>query len=271
MCYDETAKDYLERMIQLCADKNVDLLLINTGYDCNDEAKYFADSVNEIAGQYEIPYIDFTDLDIINFESDLHSSGHNTHINFSGAEKFTSFIGQILSGGGQYRLSDYRNDVKYNSWWSDHQAFVNSKADYLREQSSLDLYLMFLADDDYNIIIEILDKSILSETNNRCMIENLGINVKKLNGNSNLVAVDMSNREVSYISNNYESDSSWISVLGELCLKEDLDGQQGGDTGAYGMYLNGQRIYTTRPDESVKIRITVINRGSGEMVYVHTF
>ena len=271
LCYDETAKDYLERMIQLCADKNVDLLLINTGYDCNDEAKYFADSVNEIAGQYEIPYIDFTDLDIINFESDLHSSGHNTHINFSGAEKFTSFIGQILSGGGQYRLSDYRNDVKSNSRWSDHQAFVNSKADYLREQSSLDLYLMFLADDDYNIIIEILDKSILSETNNRCMIENLGINVKKLNGNSNLVAVDMSNREVSYISNNYESDSSWISVLGELCLKEDLDGQQGGDTGAYGMYLNGQRIYTTRPDESVKIRITVINRGSGEMVDVHTF
>lgn len=266
--YDETAKDYLERMIQICADRKVNLLLINTGYDCSDEAKYFADSVNEIARQYEIPYMDFTGLDIINFESDLYSSGSNTHVNFSGAEKLTSYIGQRLSE--QYQLSDYRNDEKYNSWWSEYQAFVNAKADYLRQQNSLDLYLMFLADDDYDVIIEMLDSGIMGEKNITCMLENLGIDMEKLNVNSNLLAIDMSNKEVSYLSNNYELDTKWISVLGEISLRNDIDGQQG-DMDAYGMYLNGQEMYVAGPDESVRIRITVIRRDSGGVVDVHVF
>lgn len=269
LSYDEMSRDYLERIIQLCADKNIDLLLINTGYDCSDEAKYFADSINEIAEQYEIQYIDFTELDIINFESDLQSSGHNTHVNFSGAEKFTSFIGQVLSE--EYQLSDYRNDERYSSWGSDYQAFVNDKVDYLRQQSSLDLYLLFLADDDYDIIIEVLDRSIVDEDNNTYMLENLGIDTEKLNDNSNLVAVDMSNREVSYLSNNYELGSTWTSVLGEISLREDPDGTQAGDTGADGMYLNGQKMCMARPSESARIRITVISSDSGEVVDVRVF
>lgn len=268
LSYDEIARDYLVSMIQLCTDKDIDLLLINTGYDCSDEAKYFADSVNDIAGQYGIPYIDLTGLDIIDFESDLSTSGPNTHVNFSGAEKLTSFIGQKFLE--QYQLPDYRNDEKYDSWWSDHQSFVSAKSDYLRHQDALDLYLMFLADDDYDIIIEMLDMSILSEEHNTCMLENLGVDMDKLNDDGNLLAIDMSNKEVSYLSNNYELNSKWTSVLGEISLRENADENQG-DTGAYGMYLNGQEMYTVNPNESARIRITVINSNSGEVVDVQVF
>lgn len=265
--YDEIAKDYLVRMIQLCADKNIDLLLINTGYDCSDEAKYFADSVNEIAEQYKIPYIDFTKLDIINFESDLHTNGHNTHVNFSGGEKITSFIGQKIST--QYQLTDYRDDVKYDSWWSDYQRFVNDKADYLRQQGSLGSYLVFLADDDYHIIIEMLDNSIINEENNAAMFKNLGIDIDKFN-ESNLLALDMTRREVSYFSNNYVSGSKWMSVLGEISLRGDVDGQQG-DESTYGVYLNSQEMYMSNLSEWAKIRIVVINGDSGEVVDIRRF
>lgn len=265
--YDEIAKDYLVRMIELCANKNIDLLLINTGYDCSDEAKCFADSVNEIAGQYKISYIDFTELDIISFESDLYTSGQNTHVNFSGGEKITSFIGQRLST--QYQLSDYRDDKKYESWWSDYQRFVNDKADYLRQQSSLDSYLMFLADDDYHIIIELLDNSIINEENNAAMFKNLGIDIDKFNEN-NLLALDMTKKEVSYFSNNYVSGSKWVSVLGEISLWSDVDGKQG-DEGTYGMYLNSQEVYVASINGSAKIRIAVINRDSGEVEDIRVF
>ena len=265
--YDEIAKDYLERMIQLCADKNIDLLLINTGYDCSDEAKYFADSVNEIAEQYGILYIDFTELDIINFESDLQSSG-NTHVNFSGAEKFTTFIGQILVE--QYQLSDHREDEEYASWWSDYQRFVSSKADYLKQQTALDLYLLLLADDDYNIMIEMLDTSIISEGNNPYVLENLGIDMDKLNQGSNLLAIDMSSREISYLCNDYESGSKWTSVLGEISLWEDIDEEQS-DIDTYKIYLNDQEMYTASLSEPARIRLTVIRRDSGEVVDVHIF
>ena len=266
--YDETAKDYLERMIQLCADKNIDLLLINTGYDCSDDAKYFADSIDEIAEQYGILYIDFTEQDIINFESDLCTSGINTHVNFSGAEKFTTFIGQTLVE--QYQLLDHREDEKYDSWWSDYQNFINSKVDYLRQQTSLDLYLLLLADDDYNIMIETVDTSIFSEGNNLHMFENLGIDMDKLNDNSNLLAIDMSSGEISYLSNDYESGSKWESVLGEISLWEDTYGQQS-DIGAYKIYLNDQEMYVASLSESARIRLTVIRRESGEVVDVHLF
>lgn len=265
--YDDIAKDYLVRMIQLCQSNNINLLLINTGYDCSDEAKYFADSVNQIAKQYNLPYIDFTELDIINFESDLRSSGYNTHVNFSGAEKITSYIGQCLTE--QYQLSDHRNDEKYDSWWCDYQSFVNSKADYLRQQNSLDLYLMLLADDNYHMIIEILDTGIIGEENNTHMFGNLGIDIDQLSDQNNLVVVDMSEKEISYLSNNYESGSKWMSVLGEISLWS--ENEQQGDTDGVGVYLDSKKIYVASSDESARIRIAVINRNSGEVVDVHVF
>lgn len=259
--YDELAKDYLERMIQLCADKNIDLVLINTGYDSSGETKYFADSINEIAKQHEIQYIDFTELDIINFESDLASSGDNTHVNFSGAEKITTYLGQLLAE--QYQMSDHRGDEAYVSWWYDYQHFIDRKADYLRGQINLDLYLMLLADDDYNIIIETRDMNIVDESNNYAMFENLGIDMDQYINNSNLLAIDMSSGEISYLNNSYESGLSLKSVLGEISLQ--------GYEGTYGMYLDGEEMYVANLGDWSRIKITVISRDSGEVVDVRDF
>ncbi len=42
--YDEQAKEYLEKIIDLCDDRGIQLILVNTGFDCKDEAKLFQDS-----------------------------------------------------------------------------------------------------------------------------------------------------------------------------------------------------------------------------------
>ena len=83
--YDEQSRQYLEKMIDLCDDRGIRLILVNTGFDCSDEAKLFHDSVVDIAADNGVPYYDFTKEDFIDFGTDLNSTGHNTHVNFSGA------------------------------------------------------------------------------------------------------------------------------------------------------------------------------------------
>jgi hypothetical protein len=199
--YNNLAREYLIKIIELCNEKGIELLLINTGYDCNAEAKLFADSVNDIALQYGKAYLDFTQMDIINFQSDLFSTDHNTHVNFSGAERITKYVGDYLYNN--YMLTDHRNDEKYSQWQEDYQEFVTSKTDYLKSQTNIEYYLMLLSDDDYKTVIEVKDSSILFEGRNKAMLENLGINFDEM-GDCNLITIENGTSNISYENVIYE-------------------------------------------------------------------
>ena len=245
--YDMLSKKYLEKIIRICKQNDIELLLINTGYDCNEESKYFADSIYELANKYEITYIDFTQNNIINFNTDLHSTGHNTHVNFSGAIKFTNYIGKILQE--KYLLEDHRDDENYEQWWFDLQSYENSKKDYLISQTNLLNYLLLLYDDNYKIIFEVKNKNLLLD--NREMFINLGINVNYCSSNKNLITVNLADGKVEYFENRYISGSTWNTQIGELCLSVDTQG-------AYSMYLDGEKLYTLSSDTQPGINITVI-------------
>ncbi len=249
--YDEISREYLLRMIRLCTEENIELVLINTGYDCNAEAKIFADSVYDIAAQFDIPYLDFTQKEIINFNTDLQTTGHNTHVNFSGAEKFTSYIGKYLSEN--YSLIDHRNDEAYSSWRMDYQLYTDSKETYLTTQSDLTYYLMFLADNDYQIVIEIREPSILYENRNQAMLENLGVDYSKIRSDCNLIMIDNGTREVVYQCMNEASADTYI---GRLCTRNNEDAA----------------VYEKCANENEgRMRISVINRNTGEMVDSRVF
>jgi hypothetical protein len=261
--YDNLSKEYLIKIIELCNEKDIELLLTNTGYDCDAGSKLFADSVNDIALQYGKTFLDFTQMDIINFKTDLYDSGHNTHVNFSGAEKFTKYIGDYLSNN--YTLTDHRDDESYSQWWEDYQEFVSSKADYLKKQTDIAYYLMFLSDDDYKTVIEVKDSSILSEGRNQAMMENLGVDFDDM-GDCNLLTIDNGTNNVSYIENSYDDKSVMETNLGELeILYSD-------DLSVYGLYLDGKEIYEKElTEDNERMRITVISKSTGEVIDVKTF
>jgi hypothetical protein len=261
--YDDLSREYLIKIIELCNEKDIELLLINTSYDCDADSKLFADSVNDIALQYGKSYLDFTQMDIINFQTDLYSTGHNTHVNFSGAEKFTEYIGDYLSNN--YTLTDHRNDEDYLQWWEDYQEYVLSKVDYLNKQTNISNYLMFLSDDDYKTIIEVKDSTILSEGRNQAMLENLGVSFDDM-GDCNLITIENGTNNISYIENSYSDRSVMETSLGELKIfySDDLS--------IYGVYLDGKELYTkelTEDDE--RMRITVISKTTGEVIDIKTF
>ena len=174
--YDEQSRQYLEKMIDLCDDRGIRLILVNTGFDCSDEAKLFHDSVVDIAADKGVPYYDFTKEDFIDFGTDLNSTGHNTHVNFSGAEKMSERVGDILAEEGC--LQDHRGDAAYEQWRADCEAFIAGKHEYLKEQEDLENYLMFLYDDDYRVLFDVREDSLLGAEKAKRLVANLGERVE---------------------------------------------------------------------------------------------
>lgn len=187
--------EYLKRTIELCKNNDIEVLLIDTGYDVSPESKLFAMSIADIAEQYNVNYIDFTEEDIINFEVDLYSTGENTHVNHSGAEKFSKFLGEYISCN--YELEDHRSETAYSNWWLDYDSFADSKIEFLKSQSSISNYVMFLMDDYYAIAIEIRDISVLQDEHFGAQLVDLGVDLESLTDN-NLIFLNNSSDDIYY-------------------------------------------------------------------------
>jgi|UniRef100_UPI003FEF00A1 hypothetical protein len=88
---------YLSKMVDLCREKGVQLILVNVPYRESTEAHYYA--VKEYADEKEIPYYDFCAAPLYqkveyNFQLDNQDAVHS---NLSGAKKLTNYMGEILS------------------------------------------------------------------------------------------------------------------------------------------------------------------------------
>lgn len=101
------------RIYELCKKNDIKLLLLRTPSIKNwNYAKY--DAVRQLAEKYKVKFIDLNmDNSIgIDWTQDTYDKGD--HLNFSGAEKVTNFLGAYLDK--RYDLPDHRGDKEYASW-----------------------------------------------------------------------------------------------------------------------------------------------------------
>ncbi len=101
------------RIYELCKKNDIKLLLLRTPSIKNwSYAKY--DAVRQLAEKYKVKFIDLNmDNSIgIDWTQDTYDKGD--HLNFSGAEKVTDFLGAYLDK--RYDLPDHRGDKEYASW-----------------------------------------------------------------------------------------------------------------------------------------------------------
>ncbi len=101
------------RIYELCKKNDIKLLVLRTPSIKNwNYAKY--DAVRQLAEKYKVKFIDLNmDNSIgIDWTQDTYDKGD--HLNFSGAEKVTNFLGAYLDK--RYDLPDHRGDKEYASW-----------------------------------------------------------------------------------------------------------------------------------------------------------
>lgn len=124
---------YLDRMTKLCKENNIELILIKSPSIYPYWYKEWDDQIKEYADDNELTYINFlehTNEFGMDYLRDTYDGG--LHLNLSGAEKFTEYLGRMLSN--DFGLADRRSEPDTAARWQEKADFYYAmKEDQERE------------------------------------------------------------------------------------------------------------------------------------------
>ena len=121
----DCSMDYLNRITKLCKKNNIELLLIKSPSVYPYWYEEWDVQIAEYAKENGIAYINFLDEAQqigIDYSKDTFDGG--LHLNLSGAEKFSNYLGRILKE--EYGLTDHRQEEAMVKIWSEKEAYYAS-------------------------------------------------------------------------------------------------------------------------------------------------
>ena len=157
---DELAdQTYIKKIIEFCLERRIPLILTHNPYVCYEERQKYANSVGKIAKEFDIPYLNFVQMDsVIDFQTDMMDWSHT---NPSGMNKISDYIGNYIVNN--YEIEDHRKDEYYDNWNNDYLNFLDLKNSTIIDCEDGKSLLELLHDDDYSCFIYINGESILAE------------------------------------------------------------------------------------------------------------
>ena len=94
----ETSMDYLNRMLELCRENDIELILIKAPTLYPYWYEEWDEQVRAFARQNNVTYINYIPLrDNIGLDMSVDTYDAGLHLNLSGAEKFADYIGAYLT------------------------------------------------------------------------------------------------------------------------------------------------------------------------------
>lgn len=109
--------DYLDRMVELCEKHGTELVLIKAPSLSPVWWDEWDEQITAYAQEHDLLYINFLDYQDeigLDWSTDTYDTG--LHLNVYGAEKLSSYFGQILVQ--EYGLEDHRDDAALSSVWT---------------------------------------------------------------------------------------------------------------------------------------------------------
>ena len=157
---DRLNKQYLQKIIDLCNEKGIQVVLMYVPYTMPESHQKAANWGYVCAQENQIPYLNFVYEELaINYATDCADIAH--HLNSSGARKVTDYLGSFLTEN--YELSDRRNDDAYSFWNQDYEEYRNMKSEWIDTIDSLYSYLVLLNDKDYRTTVYLTNDSYIYE------------------------------------------------------------------------------------------------------------
>lgn len=114
--FGSNAYAYLDKLRELCAENGANLLLIKAPSVFPYWYPEWEEQMVQYADRYGLDYInflDYTDVCGIDYDTDTYDAG--LHMNLSGAEKISRFLGEYLIENGM--AADRRSDSKLAASW----------------------------------------------------------------------------------------------------------------------------------------------------------
>lgn len=120
----ENAMSYLQKMVDLCKENNIELVLIKAPTEYPHWYKEWDEQVVDFAKENEVTYINYIPLqDEIGLDMSQDTYDAGLHLNTQGAEKMSDYFGAWLVEN--YDLTDYRENAEYASIWQEKIKFYN--------------------------------------------------------------------------------------------------------------------------------------------------
>jgi hypothetical protein len=131
--FGDNAWKYLDMMRELCAENDIELLLIKAPSLMPYWYDEYEEQVEEYADTYGLQYINFLELTDeigIDYTKDTYDAG--LHMNLSGAEKLSGYLGNVLVE--DYGVTDRRGDAELDAIWeqniADYEAEKEEQYEY---------------------------------------------------------------------------------------------------------------------------------------------
>lgn len=137
--FGENAYDYLDRMTKLCAENDIQLILVKAPSLYPYWYDEWEEQMEEYAEKNGLLYINFLELTQetgLDFSQDTYDGG--LHLNLSGAEKITACLGQILRE--EAGLQDRRGEQALAESWQEKIAlYEDARAEQEKEKQDSEL------------------------------------------------------------------------------------------------------------------------------------
>ena len=249
-----TSDIYLRKMIEDCQARGISVLLTFLPFPANESQQMDANYVYDLAQEYGVEYINFLDMDIIDYQTDLYDE--SSHLNPSGARKITDYLGNFLVN--HYGIEDQRKNDSYSSWHQDYERYCLLKNNNLVKNNNIVEYLMLLSGDDISIAMDVRNKDIFHNKWIKNLLSNIGINAELLNESTDFIIVQDKGKRVSILDNFREDGNVIKSEVGEIRIVFDTDGHlHEGRANTYDLIVNDELCLTGSIDDKTSLRINV--------------
>lgn len=110
----DRVKIFMEKIVTTCRDNQIELILLSTPSPENYNYKKH-NALTAYASENGLRYVDMNLMvDQLGIDWNTDSLDRGDHLNFSGAVKVTTYLGNYLKE--QVVLEDHRNDLEYKGW-----------------------------------------------------------------------------------------------------------------------------------------------------------
>ena len=148
---------YYKRIIDLAVRNKITIYIVSIPYAIAQDTQTTVNTARAIAKDYKSKYVKFIDLNArldkigIDVNTDF---ANNQHLNRSGSEKVTKYLGKIISS--QLKLKDRRGDPAYQTWEEDAELFYRGLDNFrLKTTTDVKKYAKLLSGmtEDYTVIL----------------------------------------------------------------------------------------------------------------------
>lgn len=139
--------EYLRKIIEECQKREIKIVLTAIPCCVGDEEQRGMNAVAKVAKEYDVPFLNMIyDKELpIDPQIDFHDEGH---LNWSGGQKNTRYIGKYLSENFPF-LKESESEQTVREWDAHYLLYKKEKIQWLKKEKNIERFLLRLYDDDF--------------------------------------------------------------------------------------------------------------------------